>query len=200
MDYSNEPAPETNPMHPWVKEILGPTTYVPSSVLIRGVQLMSVAVFACGLAAGFYQFSNWGSGGDPWIIFFISMNLIVAIYSFLVVCMPQGQFLDMIMTLPFQWGLVILTCLQTVMLSFTIVIGLLVYRTADHLVTYDLSHTIIWGSMFLLIPLDMLSLFTFAGIRLRIDENNKKVDPSREQYYYSKQAMDNLTRKMIDSN
>ena len=61
-----------------------------------------MGVFAGGIVAGFYQFTNWGSGGDPWIIFFISMNLIVAIYSFLVVTMPQGSaFLDIIMKLPF---------------------------------------------------------------------------------------------------
>ena len=80
------------------------------------------------------------------------------------------------------------------MLVFTAIIGLCVYRTADHLVTYDLSFTMIYGSIFLVVPIDMLSLFTFAGIRLRIDEANKKVDPSREQYYYNKEAMESLTR------
>jgi uncharacterized protein YqhQ len=98
--------------------------------------------------------------GDPYLIFMFILNMLGTIYCFMVITWPAGEVLSILASVLFQVIIFAIIAAQVAFSMLAIVVGLFAYRLADHKVLYTIAENLIYGGIWLCVPLTLLFLLT----------------------------------------
>jgi hypothetical protein len=108
---------------------------------------------------GFYAFDVFNDG-DPYLIFMFILNMVGTIYCFMVITWPAGDVLSTLASVLVQIIFFAVVATQLAFSCLAIVVGLFAYRLADHKVLYTIAENLIYGGIWLCVPLTLLFLLT----------------------------------------
>lgn len=127
--------------------------------MMRSVQAFSAGFLLILFGIGFYAFDMF-NGGDPYLIFMFILNILVIVYCFLVITLPVGDILSLFASVLFQLIFFGVMFAQFVFSMCAIIVGLFAYRLADHMVLYTIAENLIYGGIWLIVPMLLLFLLT----------------------------------------